>query len=230
MRLLVRIIVGLISTVVLFGAGIIFWFFFYSVDLPDIQALAHYSPVQVSRVSDPCLGESTAIPSDAIGDYLRLALDTAEGDATVEQHHGTNLSMQISRGMFCTPSKMLGRELKELRASVEIKRQFSARDLLTIYANRIRFEDNLVGVESVSERYFQKEPNQLEIAEAALLAGLVERPSYYSPFKHPDRALQRRNSVIDAMVESHAISPEQGSAAKATRITIAATISQTESP
>ena len=69
-------------------------------------------------------------------------------------------------------------------------------------------------VEAAAQHYFHKEPNQLLIGEAALLAGLVARPSYFSPTKHPDRSIQRRNEVIDAMVQVHAISDSDAVTAK----------------
>ncbi len=84
----------------------------------------------------------------------------------------------------------------------------------TIFANRLTFGEDIVGVEPASQHFFQKEPNQLAVGEAALLAGLVRAPAYLSPVKHPDRALQRRNEVIDAMVETHAIGEADASTAK----------------
>jgi membrane peptidoglycan carboxypeptidase len=79
-----------------------------------------------------------------------------------------------------------------------------------ILTSRVWFGDNQVGVEAASQYYFGKEPNQLDNAEAALLAGLIRAPSRYSPYKHPDRALSRRNEVIDTMVRDHAITEDQG--------------------
>lgn len=197
------------------------WFFFYSAALPDIHALARYAPVQAGCVSDPCLGESTAIPYDAIGDNLRAALDVAEGNLGPERHHRTTMSTQISRSMFCTPSKELRRHIEEARAAAQIQRQFSATDKVTIFANRTSFGNHLIGVEAASEYLFHKGPAQLNIEEAALLAGLIKAPSRYSPVTHPERALQRRNEVIEALVESHKISADQAAAAETASLRIA---------
>ena len=116
---------------------------------------------------------------------------------------------------------MLERNLKEWRIAEQLRLRFSRDELLTIYANRVWFGDNQVGVEAASQYYFGKEPNQLDIADAALLAGLIRGPSRYSPYKHPDRALARRNEVIDAMLGDHVITDDQGKAAKATSLGVA---------
>jgi membrane peptidoglycan carboxypeptidase len=122
--------------------------------------------------------------------------------------------------MFCEPAKTLNRQLDEFRVAVRLERRFSRRELFAIFANRLEFGEDIVGVEPASQHFFRKEPNQLLIGEAALLAGLVRAPSYLSPIKHPDRALQRRNEVIDAMVDAHAISEAEASTAKASPLSI----------
>lgn len=214
----------------------LFWIFFYSGDLPDVKALEQFAPSQATHVSDPCLRDaSVAIPYEAIGDHFVAALRAAEGedDSGVLTHEfrGLNdqakprsamLSVQIARSMFCTPSKTLNREVMELRTAVQLERRFSRRELFTIYANRAGFGDGQVGVETASQHFFHEEPDHLQIGEAALLAGLVRAPSLFSPFAHPDRALQRRNEVIDAMVEARAITAEQAETAKKADLGIAA--------
>lgn len=229
MRLLLKICLiglGAITVALIMGFA---WLFYDSRGLPDAQALAQFAPASVTNVSDACVkGASVAVPYDSIGANLRAALSAAgasEDDPGVltetyrgfthhERHHRATLSWQISRTMFCAPSKPLSRQLDELRAAVQLERHFSRRQLFTIFANRVEFGEDIVGVEPASQHFFQKEPNQLLIGEAALLAGLVRAPSYLSPIKHPDRALRRRNEVIDAMVEAHAISEAEASTAK----------------
>lgn len=235
MRASLRILGVLFSLVVLLiGAGVT-WLFFYSADLPDMNALAQFAPTSVTRVSDPCLQEaSIAIPYEAIGNNLREALratEVSEGDQegpsdtyrelTGQTSHRATLTLQISRSMFCAPSKALNRQVKELRTAAQLERRFSRRELFTIFANRAWFGDGQVGVEAASEHFFQKEPNQLQVGEAALLAGLIRAPSRFSPLVHPDRALQRRNEVIDAMVAAHAVSATEGEAAKVSSIEVA---------
>lgn len=223
---------GLILLLIGIGLG---WFFFYSQDLPDIEALAKFAPDQPLRVSAPCLvAGSIAIPYESIGDNLRAALSAVEaneedpgvltrvylGIADRPRPGRVALSLQISRTEFCAPSKNLTREVKELRSALQLERRFTRRQLFTIFANRVFFGNDLVGVQDASQYFFGKDPNQLQTAEAALLAGMIRGPSRYSPSSHPDRALQRRNEVIDAMVAIHAISAAEGDAAKATVLVV----------
>ncbi len=227
--------IGIVA-IVLAGGALLFWLFGYSGDLPDVKSLAQYAPVEAVQVRDACTGVgSVAIPYNSIGENLRAALSAAEAgenDSGVLAdmlrsftNHSTPgrvpLSLQISRSMFCAPSKRLNRGIEEVRTAFQLERHFSRRELFTIYANRTWFGNEIVGVEGASERYFQKKPDQLQIGEAALLAGLLRSPARYSPHEHPDRALQRRNEVVDAMVVAHAISVEEGKEAKVKDLGIA---------
>jgi membrane peptidoglycan carboxypeptidase len=211
------------------------WLFFDSQGLPDAQALAQFAPASDTHVSDPCVkSASVAIPYDSIGANLRAALSAAEaseddhgvltemyrGFTHSEGRHRATLSWHIARTMFCSPSKTLNRQLDELRTAVQLERRFSRRELFTIFANRLTFGEDIVGVEPASQHFFQKEPNRLLVGEAALLAGLVRAPAYLSPVKHPDRALQRRNEVIDSMVEAHAIGEAEASKARSAPLPI----------
>ncbi len=229
MRIFLRVFSISVCVVVL-GIGVgLGWIFFYSRDLPDMKALAQFAPASGVHVSDPCLrATSFAIPYDSIGGNLRSALNAAEvGEddpgvlsdtyrafASRTNPPRTTLSWQISRTMFCLPSKSLNRQFEEFRTSIQLERRYSRRELFTIYANRLWFGEDLIGLETASQHFFQKEPNQLEVEEAALLAGLVRAPGRLSPIKHPDRALERRNEVIDAMVAARAMSEREGEAAK----------------
>lgn len=218
-RFLARILGISVAIVVLLGCILTSWFFLYSADLPDIGGLRRYAPQQATRVPDSCSrGESVAIPYEAIGYNLRAALSSAEANVRPGQ---AGLSMQIARNTYCEPSKMLERNLKEWRIAGKLKLHFSRDELLTVYANRVWFGEDQVGVEAASQYYFAKEPNLLDIGEAALLAGLIKAPSHYSPYKHPDRALLRRNDVIDAMVRDHVITDDQRKTAKATSLGVA---------
>jgi penicillin-binding protein 1A len=236
MRTFVKILVIVLGvSAVACGVGI-GWFLYYSRDLPDMNGLAQFAPAQAVQVSDPCLTTAAiAIPYASIGNDLRAALSAAEtrGDDRgvladlylgfkARVPRGLTLSTQISRSMFCAPSRTLNREVGEARTAAQLERRFSRQELFTIFANRARFSDGEVGVQAASQYFFQKDPNQLQVGEAALLAGLIRAPARLSPLAHPDRALQRRNEVIDAMVASHAISAEEGAAAKARPLGIVA--------
>jgi penicillin-binding protein 1A len=86
--------------------------------------------------------------------------------------------------------------------------------MLTIFANRIYLGPDLIGVQQGSKFYFNKNSVDLTIPEAALLVAVMRSPTVYSPAKHPDRALGRRNTVIDAMLESGSITVADTQASK----------------
>ena len=211
------------------------WLFLYSRDLPDMKALSQFAPKVATTVSDPCLGIATvAIPHDSIGSNLRVALMAVEGSedgpsvleeatrAFRDQRGGIRaLSSHISRTMFCIPAKATVRLEEELRTALQLERHYSRRELFTIFANRLYFGENVVGVEEASQHYFHKDPDKLLVEEAALLAGLVKAPAYFSPTNHPDRALKRRNEVIDAMVAARALLVSEAEAAKARPLQVA---------
>jgi len=199
------------------------WLFFYSRDLPDIHSLDPFVPQTATTVSSPCATDtSVAIPYDSIGSTLRAALGAAEGgeEGPSAFPHGLSddarsaLSFQIARTMFCEPEKGLTRQVREMRLAVQLDRHFSRRELLTIAANRYFFGDGGVGVQAASQYFVYQNPGELSIGEAALLAGLVRAPSYFSPEKHSDRALRRRNEVIDAMVKEGRITAAEGESTK----------------
>lgn len=205
MRTLLKVLFSFAVAVLILIVAAAFWFFFYSGDLPDVARLAQFAPTASTTVSDPCLpAASVAIPYEAIGENLRNALGAVE----------VRLPLQISRTMFCAPSRMLSRRLNEIRTVTRLERHFTQEKLFTIYANRTYFGVGLTGVESASQYFFHKSPAELSIAEAALLAGLAQGPSYLSPVRHPDRALERRNEVIDAMLQAGSITASEADAAK----------------
>jgi penicillin-binding protein 1A len=228
MRRLIKLgVTGIATLVLLFAIGVL-WFHHYSHDLPDISALSRYAPATVAQVSDGCLGQSVAIPYDSIGRNLRSALNAAEvrendpgvlttiyqGFTGQNRPYRATSSLQIARTMFCTPSKQLHRQVAELRTAAQIERRFAPREAFTIYANRAQFGENVVGVRAAAQYPFQEDPTELDIGQASLLAGMLRAPLFYSQFKHPGRALLRRNDVIGAMIANGSISSKEGESAK----------------
>jgi len=228
MRVLVRGVLAVLGVSLVAIVVFFCWAFFYSRDLPDFGTVAQFSPAAAMNLHDPCVKTAViAIPYDAIGVNLRAALDAVEGSengptAYEEASRALSdvretrlaLSTQIARTMFCSPEKAIARHVKELRTAMQLDRRFSRRDLFTIATNRYYFGDDLVGVQAASRHFFQKDPSNLSVSEAALLAGLVRAPAYYSPVTHPDRALKRRNEVLDARVSDHVISEAEAETAK----------------
>jgi penicillin-binding protein 1A len=98
---------------------------------------------------------------------------------------------------------------------VELEHQFTKKQILSLYLNRVYFGAGAYGIESAAETYFNKPASKLTIAEAALLAGLLKSPTHYSPVSEQERAGQRATIVLDKMVETGAITPAQRDAALA---------------
>jgi penicillin-binding protein 1B len=139
---------------------------------------------------------------------------------------GSTLTMQLSRGFFLNPEdKTVKRKLTEMLIAEELEQKFSKQQIFEFYANWVdlgqRGSFAISGFAEASKAYFNKDLKDITLPEAALLAGLIQRPSYLSPYRHPERALERRNLVLEAMVETHAITREQANKAKATPLKLA---------
>src|SRR4051794_8687776 len=109
----------------------------------------------------------------------------------------------------------LTRKLKEAKVARAIEAKYSKDKILELYLNQIPLGNGSYGVETAAQRYFGKKAQDLNVAEAALLAGLPKAPERYNPRRAPERAIQRRNTVIELMREQGAISNEEASLAKA---------------
>ena len=158
--------------------------------------------------------------------FLRL-MEAAWIDFTHQRHQqgGSTITMQLSRAFFLTPEKTMKRKLIEMLIAVELEQKFSKQQIFEFYANRVdlgqRGSFTISGFAEGSRSYFNKDLKDITVPEAALLAGLIQAPSYLSPYRHPERALERRNTVLEAMVDTHAITREQADKAKATPLKLA---------
>ena len=190
------------------------WFYLYSGDLPNLSAVANFTPDSAASVRDQCSNSSIlAIPSALIGTNLQNATLAAEGQ------NDEIVAVQISRTLFCdSRMKTLTRHLLEYKASVHLRRRFTHEQLLTIYLNRAYFGNELIGAENASLQYYGKHASELDLAQAAMIAGLIKSPTIYSPERHPDRAKQRRDLVIQAMLKNGVITAEQAQDAEQSTI------------
>ncbi len=124
------------------------------------------------------------------------------------------------------PEKTIKRKLTEMLIAIELEQKFSKQRIFQMYANQVylgqRGSFTINGFGEAAHAYFNKDVKNLSLPEAALLAGMIQRPNYLSPYKYPKRALERRNLVLDSMVETGAITRDeadrsQGRAAEADR-------------
>jgi len=176
-----------------------------------------------------CLpGNPIIVPYEAIGKNLRNALNASEASENApgvfaalfranRDGKPPSPAMLLSRRVYCVPGK-LKREINELRTAIQLDRQYSKPDLFAMMANTAYFGTGIVGVESASEHFFHKRSKELNISEAALIGGMVSSPGLYSPERHAERALERRNQVIDAMARNGLITAEEAEIAKTASI------------
>ena len=138
---------------------------------------------------------------------------------------GSTLTQQLARGFFLTPEKSIKRKLTEMLIAEELEQKFSKQQIFEFYANWVdlgqRGSFAISGFAEASKAYFNKDLKDITLPEAALLAGLIQRPSYLSPYRHPERAMDRRNLVLDSMVDTHAITRAQAEKAKAAPLNLA---------
>jgi penicillin-binding protein 1A len=222
----------------------------YSTDLPQVEELERYRPSSVTELYDGrgrVIG-TFALQRRVIATYedypevLRNALVSIE-DKDFYRHSGINiwrivgaayrdiesggkvqgastLTMQLARNLFLSPDRSFYRKVQEALLAIQIERRFTKPQIFTLYANQIFLGHGAYGYEAASEYYFSKPAKKLTLEEAALLAGLPKAPQYYSPINHPDRAVKRRNLVLNAMLEDGKITAAQAAEAKSKPIVL----------
>jgi len=216
----------------------------YSTDLPQVEQLENYRPSSTTELYDVqgrIIG-TFALQRRVVASFqdfpavLRDALISIE-DKDFYRHWGVNfwriagaayrdiesggkvqgastLTMQLARNLFLSPDRSFHRKIQEALLAVQLERRFTKDQIFTLYANQIYLGHGVYGFEAASEFYFSKPAKKLTLEEAALIAGLPKSPASYSPINHSDRALHRRNLVINAMLEDGKITAERAAAAR----------------
>jgi len=128
---------------------------------------------------------------------------------------GSTITQQLARSLFLHREVSLRRKLKEAFLSLQIEKQFSKQDILTLYCNHFYLGHGVYGVESGSRLFFGKSVGELSLEEAALIAGIFRGPSLYSPYTNKRTTLNRRNHVLNRMVEEGYIDKAAGETVKA---------------
>ncbi len=220
----------------------------YSVDLPQIADLQRYHPDTTTELYDAhgrvfgsfALERRVVVPYSSFAPVLREAVISIE-DKNFESHWGVNtfrvigsiyhdlaskgraqgastLTMQLARNLFLSSERTFGRKLQEIFLSIQIERKFTKEQIFSLYANQIYLGHGVYGFEAGSEYFFSKHASELTLPEAALLAGLPKGPVGYSPILFPDRALRRRNLVLDNMQHDGIITAEEAADARNTSL------------
>ena len=219
--------------------------FVYSIDLPQMEDLARYRPNTTTELIDIhgkvfgsfALERRVVEPYSEFPAVLRQAILSIE-DKSFERNWGVNLvravgaayrdlhshgraqgastlTMQLARNLFLSSEKTYTRKVQEVLLTVQMERRFTKQQIFELYANQIYLGRGTYGFEAGSEYYFSKHVRDLTLPEAAMLAALPKGPEYYSPVRHPERALKRRNLVLSEMEQDKLITPGQAAAAKA---------------
>jgi 1A family penicillin-binding protein len=127
---------------------------------------------------------------------------------------GSTITQQLARQGFLTRHKTYQRKLREVILATYIESAFTKDEILEIYLNKVYLGDGFYGVEAAARGYFSKPASELTVDEAALLAGLIQSPSSYAPSVNMERAVARRNVVLQTMVASGAIDAETAASAR----------------
>jgi len=145
------------------------------------------------------------------GGILRAAYKTLTGQRL---EGGSTITQQLVKVALLTPERTISRKIKEAVLSLATELLYSKAQILEMYLNHIPYGGTAYGIEAAAHRFFNKNARDLSLEEAALLAGLPQAPSRYSPFANPDSAKNRQAQVLDAMVADKYLSPEESLTAK----------------
>lgn len=224
------------------GAGFVIWK--YSQELPDYTQLAAYQPAVTTRIhagdgsllaeyskerrlyvpiqTMPKLVINAFISAEDKNFYHHIGIDPEgilRAIATNITHPGrrqgaSTITQQVAKNFLLSSEQTFDRKIKEMLVALKIETAYSKERILELYLNEIYLGLGNYGVAAGSLNYFGKSVNELTLMEAAYLAALPKAPNNYHPFRRTQAALDRRNYVIDRMVENGYIKKEEGDAAK----------------
>ncbi len=209
------------------------------INMPQVESLANFTPGVITRLFDRngevfatyAKEKRVLIEEGEVPQLLQNAILAAE-DSNFFQHGGidaegvlramsqnlrqgrlamggSTITMQLARQLYLTPKKTWQRKAEEALLAVELEKNFSKQQILTLYCNLIFMGHGNYGMESASRAYFGKTTKDVDLAEAAVLAGIPQRPSAYSPYKNPELVVTRRDYVLRRMREEGYITEEE---------------------
>jgi len=174
----------------------------------------------------------TVVPYENIPDHLKKAIIATE-DSKFYRHFGidprailrsliadlrigkpvyggSTITQQLIRSSYLTTRKSLKRKIREIVLALELELRYSKDEILFFYLNQVPFGNNTYGVEAASQTYFAKPVKDITLPEAAVLAAIIQKPSYYGDLpKNLDKLLERKNYVLERMAEEHYITVEE---------------------
>jgi len=159
-------------------------------------------------------------------DFQRIISAFISNVSTNSTQGASTLTQQLIKNIYLDSSKTLERKLTEIAMALNLENKMSKEDIFLAYANNIMFDGVTLGVNSASLKLFSKPINNVNLAEAALLAGLVNAPSYYNPIRNPINAKERMDTVLELMYRHNYISETQLNDAKKVQISDLINISE----
>ncbi|MEI6532300.1 MAG: transglycosylase domain-containing protein [Candidatus Roizmanbacteria bacterium] len=162
-----------------------------------------------------------------ISGILRALVDTVK---TKELQGGSTITQQLVKTALLSPEQTIDRKIKEIILAIWTERIYSKEEILQMYLNQVPYGGSAYGVEEASKTYLGKSAKELTIAEAAMLAGLPQAPSIYSPFSNPDAAIYRRNEVLNKMFKQGYITEKQYQSAQKEKIKIIPPVTSINAP
>lgn len=122
---------------------------------------------------------------------------------------GSTITQQLAKNAFLTQKQTFDRKARELFLAIEIEKNYSKDEILTMYLNNAYFGNGVWGVEDASQKYFGRSAAEVDASEAAVIAGMLKGPGIYNPIDHPENAKNRRNTVLQLMVDNGKLSQEE---------------------
>jgi len=186
-------------------------------ELPDATEIYDVNGRLITRLRGPNFENRSTISGNSMPDYLRAAVVAVE-DHRFYQHYGfdpiaiaraayrnlkarrvveggSTITQQLAKNLFLTQARTWERKAREVFYTIELEAAYSKEEILTLYLNQIYLGHGAYGVEAAAQLYFEKPARELTLSEAATIAGIIRLPEYYTPYRHPDEALDRRNLV-----------------------------------
>ncbi|MEM6715550.1 MAG: penicillin-binding protein 1A [Cyanobacteria bacterium P01_C01_bin.147] len=179
-------------------------------EVVDLNEVSSHLKRAVLAIEDSYFYSHHGINPSSVG---RALLANVQAGATVEG--GSTITMQLVKNLFLTPERAISRKVAEAVLSMRLEQIFAKDQILEMYLNQVYWGHNTYGVETAAQSYFNKSAKDLNLAEAAMMAGLIQAPEEYSPFVNYPLAKQRQATVLARMRQLQWITSEEEANAKA---------------
>jgi penicillin-binding protein 1A len=170
----------------------------------NLASIPAYVPAAFVAIEDRRFYEHQGV--DALGIARALVADAIKGRMA---QGASTITQQLARNLFLTNDRNLERKATEAVYAIQLERTYTKRQILGLYLSRAYFGEGAYGLEAAAERYFDKPARALTIREAAMLAAVMKAPNVYNPVASAEKSAERTRLVLDAMVETGAISSGQ---------------------